>query len=135
MLTSVKSDVKGDVKQECRKLWLVVLHQEFSVVGALVEQLGLLVDKVHSNKDVEFFGYAKVACEFPWPVLSGYIIKFLIIYFIDYVGLKLGHALSIQYKISQAFYMTRVTYFLIFLQCDYVICQNIPLLVITAVHS
>ena len=66
MLTGVKNDVKGDVKndvkQECRKLWLVVSRQEFSAVGALVEQLGLFVDKVRSNKDVEFFGHAKVAC-------------------------------------------------------------------------
>ena len=77
MLTSVKSDVKGnvksDVKQERGKLWLVVSRQEFSAVGALVEQLDLLVDKVRSNKDVEFFGHAKVACVFPWPVWSGSI--------------------------------------------------------------
>ena len=73
MLTSVKSDVKGDVKQERGKPWLVVLRQEFSAVGALVEQLGLLVDKVRSNKDVEFIGHAKVACAFPWPVWSGSI--------------------------------------------------------------
>ena len=77
MLTSVKSDVKGDVKsdvkQERGKLWLVVSRQEFSAVGALVARLGLLVDKVLSNKDVEFFGHAKVACAFPWPVWSGSI--------------------------------------------------------------
>ena len=73
MLTSVKSDVKGDVKQERGKLWLVVSRQELTAVGALVEQLGLLVDKVRSNKDVEFFGHAKVACTFPWPVWSGSI--------------------------------------------------------------
>ena len=41
--------------------------------GALVEQLGLLVDKVRSNKGVEFFGHAKVACAFPRPVWSGSI--------------------------------------------------------------
>ena len=73
MLTSVKSDVKGDVKQERGKLWLVVSRQEFSAVGALVEQLGLLVDKIRSNKDVEFFRHANVACAFPWPVWSGSI--------------------------------------------------------------
>ena len=77
MLTSVKSDVKGDVKsdvkQERGKLWLVVSRQEFSAVGALVEQLGLLVDKVRNNEDVEFFGHAKVACAFPWPVCPGSI--------------------------------------------------------------
>ena len=49
VLTSVKSDVKGDVKEESGKLWLVVLRQEFSAAGALVDQLGLLVDKVRSN--------------------------------------------------------------------------------------
>ena len=64
MLTSVKSDVKGDVKgdvnEERGKLWLVVSRQEFSAVRALVEQLSLLVYKVRSNKDMEFFGHAKV---------------------------------------------------------------------------
>ena len=69
MLTSVKCDVK----EERGKLWLVVSRQEFLAVGALVEQLGLLVEKVRSNKDVEFFGNAKVACAFSWPVWSGSI--------------------------------------------------------------
>ena len=68
-LTSVKSDVK----EERGKLWLVVSRQEFSAVGALVEQLSLLVDKVCTNEDVEFFGHAKVACAFPWPVWPGSI--------------------------------------------------------------
>ena len=63
----------SNVKQKRGKLWFVVSRQEFSAVGALVEQLDLLVDKVRSNKDVEFFGHAKVACAFLWPVWSGSI--------------------------------------------------------------
>ena len=67
MLTSVKSGVKV----ERGKLWLAVSRQEFSAVGTLIEQLSLLVDKVCSNENVEFFRHSKVTDAFPRPVRPG----------------------------------------------------------------
>ena len=54
-------DVKclDDTGRWCQRLTrLVVSRQKFPAVGALVKQLGLPVDKVRSNQDVEFFGKA-----------------------------------------------------------------------------
>ena len=75
VLTSVKSGVNrgvnSGVKVKRGKLWLAVSRQEFSAVETLIEQLSLLIDKVFSNKDLEFFRHTEVAWAFTGSVRSG----------------------------------------------------------------
>ena len=58
----------------CQRLTrLVVSRQKFSAMRALIEQLGLPIDKVGSSQDVEFLGKTEIASTFSGQVGSSLV--------------------------------------------------------------